>query len=137
MKITRHLKTFSILIFFFCLMNNGYSQTNGHGMNGLVDTSAVEPMIELEEIALDTINIDAVIEKPRVAIVPKRLNPDMGELEFVDRSFDHELKSFPKKPLIKDDRLFKPQKIELITKKVLQEKANQNSKKKKEKRLKQ
>lgn len=115
---------FLILIFPFLLSESGFCQNNGSNGIGHPDSTLVEPMIELEEISLDTININAEIEKPRVAIVPRRMSPEVGELEFVNRSFEHELKRFPKKPLIRDDRLFKPQKIDNIAKKVIRKKGN-------------
>ena len=94
----------------------------------VADTTSRAPIVQLEgEIVLEEISIEAVIEKPRVSIVPKRLNPEFGELELINRSFDHELKSFPQKPLIKDDRLFKPQKINNIAKKIAAKKKKPNS----------
>lgn len=69
-------------------------------------------LVELDgDIILDEINIDAVIEKPRVSILPKRIDPEFGEMEFVDRSFNKELKSVPQRLMIEDGRLFQPNKI--------------------------
>ncbi|MBN1349673.1 hypothetical protein JXJ21_09705 [candidate division KSB1 bacterium] len=51
------------------------------------------------EISLDEIVIQAVVEKPRVSILPKRVEPDLSKAEFVDRSFENELKQIPKKPM--------------------------------------
>ena len=82
-----------------------------------VDFQNVEGEIELIEI-----NIEAVIEKPRVAILPKRVEPELGEMEFIDRSFEKELKKAPDKPMIIDDRLFIPKKIEDLKQKLLSEK---------------
>lgn len=72
-----------------------------------------------EEIELLEISIEAVIEKPRVAILPKRVEPALGEMEFVDRSFEKELKSVPDKPMVNDERLFTPKKIENLRRKLL------------------
>jgi len=77
-----------------------------------------------EEIELLEINIEAVIEKPRVAILPKRIEPQLGEMEFVDRSFENELKKVPDKPMIIDSRLFTPKKIEDLKQKLLNKKKN-------------
>jgi hypothetical protein len=82
-----------------------------------VDFQNVEGEIELIEI-----NIEAVIEKPRVAILPKRVEPELGEMEFIDRSFEKELKKAPDKPIIIDNRLFIPKKIEDLKQKLLSEK---------------
>ena len=85
-------------------------------------------MNEAGEIELLEINIEAVIEKPRVAILPKRVEPELGEMELVDRSFEKELKKAPDNPMIMDNRLFIPKKIEDLKKKLVQkkEKLNQN-----------
>ena len=77
-----------------------------------------------EEIELLEINIEAVIEKPRVAILPKRIEPQLGEMKFVDRSFENELKKVPDKPMIIDSRLFTPKKIEDLKQKLLNKKKN-------------
>ncbi len=85
-------------------------------------------MNEAGEIELLEINIEAVIEKPRVAILPKRVEPELGEMELVDRSFEKELKKAPDNPMVMDNRLFIPKKIEDLKKKLVQkkEKLNQN-----------
>lgn len=57
------------------------------------------------EIVLEEIKIEAIIETPSVAIVPKRLKPDFGKMEFIDRSFEKELKAIPKKPMLTKDDL--------------------------------
>lgn len=82
-----------------------------------IDSTRFEGEIELIEI-----NIEAVIEKPRVAILPKRSEPELGEMEFIDRSFESELKQAPTKPMILDDRLFVPKKIEDLKQKLLEKK---------------
>jgi len=64
------------------------------------------------EIILSEINIEAIVEKPRVAILPKRVEPEFGEIQFINRSFESELKAVPQKSMILDNRLFVPQKIE-------------------------
>jgi len=57
------------------------------------------------EIVLEEIKIEAVVETPSVALVPKRLTPDFGKMEFVDRSFEKELKAVPKQPMLTDGDL--------------------------------
>ena len=79
-------------------------------------------IIEEGEIELLEINIEAVIEKPRVAILPKRVEPQLGEMEFVDRTFEKELKKVPDNPMIMDNRLFLPKKIEDLKQKLVQKK---------------
>ncbi len=75
-----------------------------------------------DEIELMEINIEAVIEKPRVAILPKRIEPELGEAEFINRSFEKELKQAPDKLMIMDNRLFVPKKIEDLKEKLINRK---------------
>ena len=86
-------------------------------INYATDVEILDGDIELGEIS-----IEAVIEKPMVAILPTRLEPEVGELEFVNRSFERELKSFPGDLMISDDRLFAPKKIDDLRKKLLKKK---------------
>jgi hypothetical protein len=75
-----------------------------------------------DEIELMEINIEAVIEKPSVAILPKRIEPKLGEAEFINRSFEKELKQAPDKLMIMDNRLFVPKKIEDLKEKLINRK---------------
>ena len=79
----------------------------------------IDPVNAEGEIELLEINIEAVIEKPRVAILPRRVEPQLSEMEFINRSFESELKKAPDKPMIIDDRLFAPKKIEDLKQKLL------------------
>lgn len=56
--------------------------------------------VKSNEIELIEITIEAEIEKPRVAILPKRIEPELGEMEFIDRSFEKELKQGPRQPFL-------------------------------------
>jgi hypothetical protein len=80
------------------------------------DSSGAEKEMELEAIA-----IEAIIEKPNVDIIPKRVAPDLEEVEFVERSFDRELKEVPKDLLLLDDDLDRVAKLEGL-KKLLEKK---------------
>lgn len=51
---------------------------------------------QYEETILEPIRIEAVIEMPRVALIPKRVETEMGTLDFGHRSFDKELRAKPK-----------------------------------------
>lgn len=64
------------------------------------------------EMELESISIEAIIEKPNVNIIPKRLEPELEEVEFVARSFDRELKEVPKDLLLLDDDLDRVAKLE-------------------------
>jgi len=68
--------------------------------------------IQSGEIEIEEITIEAVIEKPRVSILPKRVDPELGEMEFVDRSFENELKKGPSEPLLDAKKAREPYKIE-------------------------
>ncbi|MDZ7289714.1 MAG: hypothetical protein ONB44_24205 [candidate division KSB1 bacterium] len=73
------------------------------------------------EMELDAIAIEAVIEKPNVDIIPKRLKPELEEMEFIERSFDRELKEVPKDLLLLDDELDRAARLEGL-KKLLEKK---------------
>ena len=47
------------------------------------------------EIKLDDLILQGMIEKPSVSIVPKRIEPDLEEVEFIIRKFDRELEMVP------------------------------------------
>lgn len=82
------------------------------------DSSGAEDEDEME---LETIAIEAIIEKPNVDIIPKRVAPDLEEVEFVERSFERELKEVPKDLLLLDDDLDRVAKLEGL-KKMLEKK---------------
>jgi len=63
------------------------------------------------EIILGPIEIEAIIETPSVNIVPKRIDPEMGKMEVVDRSFEKELKAVPIKPMLMGKELTEINKI--------------------------
>ncbi len=119
--------------FLLCLANKGLSQTEPRKTDSTKiekskqDTSRQDIQSQAEkltedEIELAEINIEAVIEKPSVSIIPKRIAAELNEMEFIDRSFEKELKKAPDKPLIEDDRLFVPQKIENLKQKLIERK---------------
>lgn len=66
------------------------------------------------EMILNTIEIEAIIETPSVNIVPKRINPEMGKLEFVDRSFENELKAIPIQPMLAGKEMSEVSKIKKL-----------------------
>jgi len=73
------------------------------------------------EMELESISIEAIIEKPNVDIIPKRVEPELEEVEFVERSFERELKEVPKDMLLLEDDLDRVAKLEGI-KKMLEKK---------------
>ncbi len=60
------------------------------------DTATTEKEQAYQEYILQTIRIEAVIEKPTVTLIPKRAETDVGQVPFRARSFDRELKTKPK-----------------------------------------
>lgn len=79
------------------------------------------------EMELESISIEAIIEKPNVDIIPKRVEPELEEVEFVERSFERELKAVPKDMLLLDDDLDRVAKLEGI-KKMLEKKKKKSEK---------
>ncbi|MDZ7270213.1 MAG: hypothetical protein ONB17_01220 [candidate division KSB1 bacterium] len=53
------------------------------------------PPAEVKEEVLPPILIVTVVEKPNVAILPKRIKPEFKTPLFIDRSFDRELRQLP------------------------------------------
>lgn len=49
----------------------------------------------IKEVSLEDIHIDAVVEKPAVTLIPRRIPPEMGDAPEMNRSFDRELKQRP------------------------------------------
>lgn len=79
---------------------------------------ATEPAqaAEGEEFDLEAIEIQAVVEKPNVDIIPKRTKPEWEETRFIDRSFENELKQAPKDLMLVDDELDRALKLEALKK---------------------
>lgn len=81
-------------------------------MAATADTVQIAP----EEIVLEEIYIEAVIEKPNVAILPTREKPDFGEIEFVNRSFEYELKAPPDRFMLLSRELYSAKKLREVKK---------------------
>ncbi|MDW7679555.1 MAG: hypothetical protein SCK70_03260 [bacterium] len=123
----------SLLLLFFCftpLFGQNQDQRADTSKSANLESNSIEElsaMVELDgDIVLDAINIEAIIEKPRVAIIPKRLEPEFGDLEFVDRSFEAELKSVREQAIFEDDRLFQPRKIGNLKKQISNKQPTKN-----------
>ena len=67
-----------------------------------------------DEFVLDEILIEAVIEKPNVAILPTLELGDLGDILFIDRSFEEELKTVPRGLFVMDDKAEQKKNIERI-----------------------
>ncbi len=81
-----------------------------------------EPEMSFGEIELMEITIEAIIEKPRVSMLPRRQEPKMEEMDFIDRSFDKELKKGPDRPMMVDKQMKEPDKIEQLIGKIKKKK---------------
>ncbi|MCH8954756.1 hypothetical protein IIA28_05470 [candidate division KSB1 bacterium] len=68
------------------------------------------------ELVFDDIVIEAIIEKPNIAILPTRRLKKLGEIDFINRSFAEELKAVPEKSFLFKGELEKPKKIDNIEK---------------------
>ena len=66
------------------------------------------------EFVFDDILIEAIIEKPNVAILPTRRLKKLGEIDFINRSFVTELKAVPEKGFLFDGEFERPRKIKSI-----------------------
>lgn len=77
---------------------------------------AVKEKSDPNELELEVISIEAVVEKPNVDIIPKRIKPDFGEMRELERSFARELKSVSKGILLHDDTIDQPQKVDGLKK---------------------
>lgn len=68
------------------------------------------------ELIFEDILIEAIIEKPNIAILPTRRLKKLGEIDFINRSFATELKAVPEKSFLFDGEFEKPRKIDNIKK---------------------
>ena len=75
------------------------------------DTAATSNANGEGELDLGNIDIQAIIEKPNVGIIPSRIKPDLQEILVLDRSFDRELREIPRNLMLLDDDIDRPQKV--------------------------
>ncbi len=87
-----------------------------------IDSTAVQQEA-VEEQVLTAISIIAVVERPSVAIVPRRDTPRFESLMFLDRNFDRELKQVPHRLITLSEDLESARKIARL-KKLLVKKKN-------------
>jgi len=65
-----------------------------------------------KEFDLGIIRIEAIIEKPNVDIIPKRMQPRNEETVFLHRSFAKEIQEVPDELLLHDDELDEAKKLQ-------------------------
>jgi hypothetical protein len=76
-----------------------------------------------EEQILETIRIEAVVEKPSVTLIPKKAETDVGDVPFSIKSFDKELQAKPEIIMEYGKELEGGKRIEKL-KKILEKKDN-------------
>jgi hypothetical protein len=86
---------FIISALFFIWVAPAWTQTTSQDSIRAEDQTSIQVQ-QYEETVLEPIRIEAVIEMPRVALIPKRIETEMGGLDFGQRSFDKELRAKPK-----------------------------------------
>lgn len=104
----------SVIIFFNLIILLSAPLSAQDATASVTDTAGIKKSsenVEIGEIELMEITIEAEIEKPRVSILPKRMEPELGEMEFIDRSFEAELKKTPEKPFFIKEREVTPVKL--------------------------
>jgi len=69
---------------------------------------------ESSDMVLDEILIEALIEKPNVAILPSRELSTLEEIEFINRSFEKELKALPRGLFVVDRKAEQRKSIERL-----------------------
>ncbi|MFQ5770174.1 MAG: hypothetical protein ACE5HX_06540 [bacterium] len=82
---------------FLFVSQKGFAQMDRSQVNS--DTTNIKVK---QEMVLDEIVIEAVIEKPNVAILPTRQVSEFDDIQFINRSFEKELQAAPEKLLLID-----------------------------------
>ena len=113
---------FMVLLF---ITSNAYAQaqtdsTKSKKTTQAQDTTKAQKKPDIpgigEELVLGEINIEAIIEKPNVDIIPKRKKPEIDEISLIDRSFEAEIKEVPKDFHLYDKELDEPKKLDKLKK---------------------
>ena len=107
---TRKMGLAFIIICFCFFANAVFAQS--HSDKKKAETSKKKQ----SELVFDDIFIEAIIEKPNVAILPTRRLKKLGEIDFINRSFTTELRAVPEKSFLFDGEFEKPKKIDNIKK---------------------
>ena len=108
MKIKFKMGPIFIIIYFCFFANAVFAQSDS-------DKKKAETSKKRQsELVFDDILIEAIIEKPNVAILPTRRLKKLGEIDFINRSFATELKAAPEKSFLFDGEFEKPKKIDNI-----------------------
>jgi hypothetical protein len=109
-----------ILFVLFSLWTN--SPTKAQGLSAAGDTTAVEQETggnggedgsDGDELYLDAIEIKGRVEKPSVIILPKRIDPEVGEIE-LEREFEQELKEGIGEILRPEEEMSKVERVQSI-----------------------
>ncbi|RMD91988.1 MAG: hypothetical protein D6813_06660 [Calditrichaeota bacterium] len=125
-KISKRYPLFWIL-YCICLVPALRAQSTDSTAVARQDTSKAAPV---KEFILEEIHIEAVVEKPNVAILPSRMKPELDRLEFISRSFEPELREEPEKILLLESDLQAIKNVKLIEQILNKVRSKQPSKKK-------
>ena len=99
-----------IIVCFSFFANAAFAQSDSD------KKKAKTPPKKQGELIFEDILIEAIIEKPNIAILPTRRLKKLGEIDFINRSFATELKAVPEKSFLFDGEFEKPRKIDNIKK---------------------
>lgn len=86
------------------------------------DSVKVVQTRQANEFMLETIRIEAVIEKPNVTLIPKKIETMVGEVPFNRRSFDKELNALPPEVIDMGGELERGRKMENLKKSLAKDK---------------
>ncbi|MBN2001432.1 hypothetical protein JW935_28060 [candidate division KSB1 bacterium] len=86
------------------------------------DSTADDQHYKYEEFILETIRIEAVIERPSVTLIPKKAETQVGEINLERRSFLNELNAKPKEFSDYHEKLETGKRIKKIKKVLAKEK---------------
>jgi len=89
------MKKIVLIIAVALLSVTAFAQDKNNGETQKPKQSEETKISSQGEILLDALHLEAIIEKPSVSIVPKRIEPDLEEVEFINRKFNQEVKVVP------------------------------------------
>lgn len=107
---TRKMGLAFIVICFCFFANAAFAQSDSDKKKTITSKQ------KRSELVFEDILIEAIIEKPNIAILPTRRLKKLGEIDFINRSFTTELRAVPEKSFLFDGEFEKPKKIDNIKK---------------------
>jgi len=112
-----------LLIIFSVVLSSSFVTDSVFAQDStVVDTTNRIAQQDVQEMVLMDISIIAAVERPSVAIIPRRDKPNFESIMFLQRSFDRELKEIPIRLISFDEKLESARKIERLKKLLVKEK---------------